>query len=56
MERKETLGEKIKQANREAVERMLAAQPVWVDVAKACDAISGMTRNMRRLGDRGIAG
>ncbi len=46
MERKETFGEKIKQANREAVERMLVAQPVWVDVAKAGDVIPAMTRNM----------
>ncbi|MGZ3614363.1 MAG: hypothetical protein ACXU9X_10770, partial [Thermodesulfobacteriota bacterium] len=46
MEKKETTGQKIKQANQIAIERMLAAQPVWVDVGRAGDVIPGMTKNM----------
>lgn len=43
---KEPIKEKIKKANRIAVERMLAAQPVWIDVARAGDVIPGMEKNM----------
>jgi hypothetical protein len=44
MEKKKWIKEKIRQANREAIEKMIAAQPVWVDVARAGDVIPGMTR------------
>lgn len=46
MQKKEEMREKIQRANREAVKRMLAAQPVWVDVARAGDVIPGMKENI----------
>jgi hypothetical protein len=46
MEKKVAIKEKIKQANQLAAERMLTAQPVWVDVARAGDVIPGMEKNM----------
>lgn len=38
--------ERVKQAKLEAVERILAAQPVGVDVTRAGDVIPGMTKNI----------
>ena len=46
MEKKENVKEKIREANSEAVERILAAQPVWIDVARAGDVIPGMKKNL----------
>jgi hypothetical protein len=46
MEKKETVKRKIKKANQKAVENMLNAQPVWVDVGKAGDLIPGMSKNL----------
>lgn len=46
MGKTEAIKEKIKAANRASVERMLVAQPVWVDVARAGDVIPGMKKNM----------
>lgn len=39
----EAYGDRIDAANREAVGRLLAARPVWVDVAPAIEAIPGFT-------------
>ncbi len=46
MEREESIKEKIKQANRKALERILAAETVWIDVARAGDVIPGMNKKM----------
>ncbi len=46
MEKKEAIKGKIKKANQEAVEKMLSAQPVWVDVGQAGDLIPGMAKNL----------
>jgi hypothetical protein len=46
MEEKGAVKEKIEAANRETVKRMLDAQPLWVDVARAGDVIPGMKKNM----------
>jgi len=45
MKEKEALKKKIDEANRESVNRMLAAQPVWVDMVLAGDVIPGMKKN-----------
>jgi hypothetical protein len=45
MQEKEALKNRIKEANRETLNKMLEAQPVWVDVAKAGDVIPGMNKN-----------
>jgi hypothetical protein len=37
---------KIEDANREALERLLSAQPVWVDVRPAQEVVPGMTKNL----------
>jgi hypothetical protein len=46
MEKNSPIKERVRDANRIAVEKMLAAQPVWVDVAKAGEVIPGMKKNM----------
>ena len=46
MDQKEILKKKIKKANQEALKGMFAAQPVWVDVARAGDVIPGMKKNL----------
>ena len=38
--------ERIEAANREALKRMLAAEPVLIDVVRAGDAISGLKDRM----------
>ena len=45
MEKKDSIKERIKEANAKAVAAMFAAQPVWVDMAKAGDVIPGMKKN-----------
>lgn len=37
---------KIEQANREAVQRMIDSQPVWIGVSKAIDVCPGLKENM----------
>jgi len=44
MEKKQLLG-KINEANEVTMEKMLASEPVWVDMAKAGDVIPGMKKN-----------
>jgi hypothetical protein len=46
MDQKEIIKKKIKKANQEALKGMFAAQPVWVDVARAGDVIPGMKKNL----------
>jgi hypothetical protein len=46
MEKKAWIKEKIKEANRKAIEKVLAAQPLWLDVGRARDVIPGMERRM----------
>lgn len=46
MEMQESLKEKIKKANRKALEKILASETVWVDVAQAGEVIPGMYKKM----------
>ena len=45
MEKDLSLKERIKKANRSAVEMMISAQPTWIDVARAGDVVPGMKKN-----------
>ncbi|HSB03942.1 MAG TPA: DUF1116 domain-containing protein [Thermodesulfobacteriota bacterium] len=46
MERKEITRGKIREANQETLKRMLAAEPLWVDVAMAGEVIPRMKKNL----------
>ena len=44
-----SLREEVEKANREAVERMMNAEPKWVDIAEARKAIGGLNKGMKLL-------
>jgi hypothetical protein len=46
MDQRGSIKERIKQANHKTLEKMLSAQPVWMDVVRAGEAIPGLGKKM----------